>query len=241
MDLERLRLDGTRRPGGHRELRREHGFAGGTIVLFGGLDSNSNLLSDTWTWKGTAWMQLGVTGPSARYGAALAAERRARAVFGGADYTTGSHSDAWTWNGTTWNQLSVGKGDPAQAPEQWRPWTGRSCCTAARESTAVARNSPLSIWNGTQWAEGQRARSLRDGPGGDGPAARQGRPLRRILGEPRSARRSSWVWDGTAWAPSNVAGPPARAESVMATAGDTVVLFGGEAQKRRCPALGHLD
>jgi len=47
----------------------------GTVVLFGGCPTIdcSAPLSDTWTWNGTGWTQIGVTGPSARDGHAMAA------------------------------------------------------------------------------------------------------------------------------------------------------------------------
>ena len=36
------------------------------VVLFGGADSASNLLGDTWAWDGTEWTQLADTGPEER-------------------------------------------------------------------------------------------------------------------------------------------------------------------------------
>jgi len=45
----------------------------GQVVLFGGLDANSKVLGDTWTWDGTTWTQKSPdTSPPARAGAAMA-------------------------------------------------------------------------------------------------------------------------------------------------------------------------
>jgi len=47
---------------------------GNEVVLFGGSASNNetqSLLGDTWTFDGTSWAQLEITGPSPRAGAAM--------------------------------------------------------------------------------------------------------------------------------------------------------------------------
>lgn len=56
----------------------------GRVVLFGGAITNG-ALGDTWEWDGTDWTQMATSGPSRRYGHALAYDsRRQRVVlFGG--------------------------------------------------------------------------------------------------------------------------------------------------------------
>jgi len=46
---------------------------GNHLFQFGGLDQNSTPTSTTWQWDGSNWTQLPATGPTARYGAAMAA------------------------------------------------------------------------------------------------------------------------------------------------------------------------
>jgi hypothetical protein len=44
---------------------------GDQVILFGGYTGTSNL-ADTWSWNGSVWTELPVTGPSARAAAAVA-------------------------------------------------------------------------------------------------------------------------------------------------------------------------
>jgi len=49
---------------------------GGELLLFGGYDQEgtnpSGSFADTWTWNGSAWTQVAVTGPSARFSSVMA-------------------------------------------------------------------------------------------------------------------------------------------------------------------------
>ncbi len=45
---------------------------GDKVVLFGGHDG-TRAVGDKWEWDGSAWSPRSVTGPSARYGFAIAA------------------------------------------------------------------------------------------------------------------------------------------------------------------------
>jgi N-acetylneuraminic acid mutarotase len=91
---------------------------GDKLVLFGGSSCagnrytwTCNVLGDTWTWDGTAWTALDVSGPSARSIAAMAPTGDELVLYGG--YTTsldagdGNLGDMWSWNGTAWTQLPV--------------------------------------------------------------------------------------------------------------------------------------
>jgi hypothetical protein len=91
-----------------------------TIVFFGGLLSNQDVLGDTWTWDGVtkAWtQQFPATSPSARRtGVTYDAANGTVILFGG-DIRNGNRGagiylgDTWTWDGVTWTQLF-----PAVAP-----------------------------------------------------------------------------------------------------------------------------
>jgi hypothetical protein len=76
---------------------------GGALLLFGG--DNGALLSDTWTWSGTAWTQLQVTGPTLA-GGAMAAVDGALVMFGGYDEENSAVAPTWTWGGTSWIELA---------------------------------------------------------------------------------------------------------------------------------------
>jgi hypothetical protein len=90
-----------------------------SAVLFGGhgtLDGGSGYLSDTWTWNGTAWNHLPVSGPPARVYAAMAPLGGSLVLFGGrtdGDGGTVVFSDTWTWDGMTWSDVAVA-GPPAR-------------------------------------------------------------------------------------------------------------------------------
>ena len=71
----------------------------GQIVMFGG--SNGTDLADTWTWNGSNWTSLSVTGPAARAGATATAWNGGIVLFGGSA-ASGYVADTWVWNGSTW-------------------------------------------------------------------------------------------------------------------------------------------
>ena len=78
-------------------------------VLFGGyqyLQGHMVRLGDTWEWDGRRWLQVSLTGPPPRSGAAMAYDPSAGGVvlFGGSG---GPRGDTWTWNGREWVQLQV--------------------------------------------------------------------------------------------------------------------------------------
>jgi cysteine-rich repeat protein len=79
----------------------------GKVVLAGG-SNNSSYLSDTWTYDGTDWTQVGGTSWPALDQAAAAFDPASGAViaFGGSN--TGAYSDkTLAWNGSTWTDLGL--------------------------------------------------------------------------------------------------------------------------------------
>ena len=93
--------------------------ASGTVLLFGGTDSSSNL-NDIWSFNGSAWTQLIANGaagsPSARYGMGLTYDAATSAIilFGG--YNGSSNlNDTWSFNGSAWTELIANgaSGSPA--------------------------------------------------------------------------------------------------------------------------------
>lgn len=76
------------------------------IVLFGGFQTNGNVLDQTWTYDGTSWVQLTTTGaPSARgdFGMTYDAARSAVVLVGGVT-PAGLSGETWELVGTMWTQ-----------------------------------------------------------------------------------------------------------------------------------------
>jgi hypothetical protein len=69
--------------------------ARGATVMFGGDQTNSAFLADTWLWSGNEWTNLPITGPSARKAPAMAYDeaRGELVLFGGSDTTV--RADTW--------------------------------------------------------------------------------------------------------------------------------------------------
>jgi len=139
--------------------------ATGTVLFFGGLLSNQDVLGDTWTWDGVAktWtQQFPAASPSARRtGVAYDAANGTVVLFGG-DIRNGDGGfgiylgDTWTWNGVTWTQQF-----PASAPAA----RGTSCIAydtslgrvvlfggSSDYDSAQGRNDTWA-WNGETWTE----------------------------------------------------------------------------------------
>jgi hypothetical protein len=90
----------------------------GQLVLFGGTTSTvldpGVEFGDTWTWDGTAWNQVNVTGPSARDSAVMVPFDGSLFLFGG-ETQSGQLGDAWTWNGAAWSQVNFVYGPVARS------------------------------------------------------------------------------------------------------------------------------
>jgi hypothetical protein len=73
---------------------------GDVLVLTGG--DGAGTTSPTWTWSGSAWTQLDVSGPPLRFQASMAPSHGKLVLFGGIDAHEANLSDTWTWDGTAW-------------------------------------------------------------------------------------------------------------------------------------------
>jgi hypothetical protein len=76
------------------------------MLLFGGVNAQSQASADTWSYDGATWTQLPVSGPAARYRGAmeLDGQRQALVLYGGsASLLNGPQlNDAYEWNGSGW-------------------------------------------------------------------------------------------------------------------------------------------
>jgi hypothetical protein len=93
------------------------------VVLFGGSADTSTpgYFSDTWTWNPSAGWQrlLSPTSPSARFGSAMAYDRKTRSLllFGGED-GNGVENDTWQFNGATWTRVTSSAVTPPNRVQQ---------------------------------------------------------------------------------------------------------------------------
>lgn len=91
--------------------------ARGVAVLFGGADSSTAALDDTWEWESesASWRERQPAHrPPARYGAAMVYDEAhgMTVLFGGAESPLNLYNDTWLWNGSDWVEVF-----PAIAPE----------------------------------------------------------------------------------------------------------------------------
>lgn len=89
----------------------------GNAVLFGGCCDSSGTtgLGDTWIWNGSDWSQsTSPGGPSARIGAAVAADRAGDIVLFGGRGASAYLSDTWIWDGSGWRQDAPSASPPGR-------------------------------------------------------------------------------------------------------------------------------
>jgi N-acetylneuraminic acid mutarotase len=89
----------------------------GRLIVHGGNRENISsghpvTLGDTWEWNGSAWSELGTSGPDFRYGAASVYDpiRRKVVFFGGyrSNFSSGTYfADTWEYDGTSWLKRPV--------------------------------------------------------------------------------------------------------------------------------------
>ncbi len=199
--------------------------ARGVTVLFGG--HNSSRFGDTWEWDGTAWTLRSNSGPSARYGHAMAydRDRGATILFGG--YGDSRLGDTWEWDGSTWTLRS----DTGPSPRFYHAMSydsarGVAVLFGGFEGFVV---DDTWEWDGSTWTlrsdtgpprrnrhsmAYDSARGVTVLFGGD-----QGGPY---LGD-------TWEWEGTTWTPRSNSGPGPRSAHAMVydSSREVTILFGG--------------
>src|SRR5690606_38437828 len=81
------------------------------IIAFGGTDAMGQGNGETWTFDGTDWTQMNLTGPTPppRSGAQILANynRNVAVLFGGQDpFTLEILNDIWEHDGTQWREVT---------------------------------------------------------------------------------------------------------------------------------------
>jgi hypothetical protein len=205
------------------------------IVLFGG-STNSSLTnpdcpSDTWEYNGAAWKPVSTSGPSGRYGHAMAFDAtRNVVVLHGGKVNGGSISDeTWEWDGDRWKQAASGPtlyfhSMVFDTPENALILFGGRM----PNSSAPIRGETYLRSAGGQWSN----------LGENGPSPREEHAMvhdaqaRRtyLLGglTPQAYQKDLWVRQNSSWS-QVAAGPSARHGHAMAydDARGRTVLFGG--------------
>ncbi|MCL2447898.1 MAG: hypothetical protein FWD17_03010, partial [Polyangiaceae bacterium] len=216
----------------------------GRVVLFGENSSESIPRDDTWTFDGTRWADVPATTPQpARVVATMATLGNEVVVFGGDDLRAEPLdrplADTWAFDGTSWRKVPVTTAPPAREYATMAT-LGNSIVLFGGWNGTTNLNDTW-MFDGTSWHPvlvsthpptrcfammatlgnevvlfgGEVAEKPIEGLGDDFFAAR-------IFGD-------TWTFDGTSWTEvTGSNGPPARADGMMATLGNEVVVFGGD-------------
>ncbi|MFN0134417.1 MAG: kelch repeat-containing protein [Phycisphaerales bacterium] len=177
------------------------------------------------------WTQVASTGPSARYGHAMAYDsaRQRIVLFGGAG--AGYFNDTWEWDGAAWTQRITPASPSGRFGHSIAYDSLRAVVVLFGGRSATATLSDTWEYNGATWI----ARSPTQSPGGRHEAgmvfdSARNRCIhfggRDASGLPLG---DTWEYDGTTWTQLPIAGPAPRA--LMAIAYDSArartVVFGG--------------
>lgn len=208
----------------------------GKVVLFGGEDwaaDTSPTFLDTWTWDGTAWVELFPSrSPSINAGLAAYDAATQQIVLFGRAPGQAKKSQTWTWNGTTWRRRHSALNPPARLD-------GAMAYDPQDHTVVLFGGSELGkalsdtwTWNGADWSE-HRTKG--------GPAALEGAAMaydprihRVVIYGGRNGSMTSnemWSWNGNRWSPvlvEKVAGERRYASMVYDSNDRRLLLFGGE-------------
>jgi hypothetical protein len=206
------------------------------LVLYGGLQSESQNFEDTWEWDGKTWKQFTDQGPGLREGAAMAYDgvRGKVVLFGGAQAAR-MMNDTWEWDGGQWNQLSS-QGPEARFPAAFAYDPVRQNLLLfgghAFDAQGIATFGDTWTWDGTSWqeilAQGPSARD-----GADAIFSLLSNEIFLFGGAEIEANvtllNDTWLWDGNQWNEIEAGGPPARVHPAMAfdEVRSRIVMTGG--------------
>ncbi|MBL8877016.1 MAG: hypothetical protein JNM86_14575 [Phycisphaerae bacterium] len=215
--------------------------ARGHAVLYGGLrgspmNGTPLLTNETWTWDGTAWTQIAVTGPQAlqNTSAAFDSARGVIVLFGGGTTTSGlgtASNQTWEWNGTAWTKRANGTAATAHAIA-YVPENSGVIVFGGLPASSSNSMGDVRRWNGTAW----------DTPAFHGPRARTDLGMTYNTLRERSvvacgyyaesgnfiATNDMWEWDGSNWLGAGSAPSVYRGGTTFDTARGVSVYFGGE-------------
>ncbi|MGD0523560.1 MAG: hypothetical protein ABSE49_00375 [Polyangiaceae bacterium] len=195
----------------------------GSVVLFGGEDTNLDELADTWVWNGTAWNEAGTSGPPGRSNAGMATLGDTVVLFGG-EGDGGPIGDTWGWDGSTWKQLSAVGPSAREGPAM--ATLGNHVVLFGGRDTSFDDLADTWTWDGTSWTMQSPTHSppMRE----FGVAATLGSTVVLFGGFSGPPLADTWTWDGNDWTQLMPTMPPEpRQAAGVATVSGHVVLFGG--------------
>ncbi len=188
------------------------------LLLFGGQDllapSGYVFFNDVWTWDGTDWSEVAVTGvrPVTRSSGGVAFDRvRDRLViFGGYRSDVARSRDTWELDRTTGTWSNVSNSGPTPRYEPGMVYDeARSVCVLFGGNTGAYSNETWT-WNGTVWT---RQLPLTSPPGRSRPmmAYDSARSVVVVFGgQAANVLTDTWEWNGMTWTQRATSGPPAR-------------------------------
>lgn len=86
------------------------------LLVFGGKNEAGQLLNDLWSWNGSVWSQLEVSGPAPRqsHGFAFNSNTGEIFLFGGSNAEKQSLSDTWIYKDERWKEMHSSSVPPAR-------------------------------------------------------------------------------------------------------------------------------
>jgi hypothetical protein len=207
----------------------------GVLIVYGGAQSATLELDDTWEWDGTTWHQIQIEGPFARdHIAAAFDEARGEMVIFGGVHGGGNvieiEADTWTYDGERWRQAAT-DGPDAQAHYALTYHPAREqVLMFGGVGESNRQSNELWAWDGSTW----QIMSENEGPAPRDAAAiayHSGTGMLLLFGGRGLAGNygDTWTWDGETWTRVDVDGPSPRSFAEMAydAKRDMIVLFGG--------------
>jgi hypothetical protein len=206
----------------------------GTIVMYGGKNSNGNL-ADLWEYDGSNWRRLcPVCNPAARYGHKMFfnSELEMIVMYGGQLGGVG-YTEAWTWDGNAWNYLTIDTSSPGifNAPLIHLPEQGRSI------SFMPGDYGGTWIWENTTWSKldlplqpplRNEAVFVYD-PMANASVLYGGRADHDLY------FNDTWVLEGNTWSPIKIARAPqlrAQAAAFYDPIRQSIIIYGGSINHR---------
>jgi hypothetical protein len=162
-------------------------------------------VGDTWTFAGGGWHRVAVSGPTARYLAALAydADNQTYVLFGG-QTAAGTSDETWVWDGKSWKALSPVHRPPPRMDAAMAYDPAHHVVVLygglIPDQSEGAEAGDTWTWDGTDWTEADA------GPGAPG-YRRGSRAVTTSVGLILFGGRignityygDAWSWSGTKW------------------------------------------
>ena len=201
--------------------------ARGRVVMFGGrCVQNRKISNETWEWDGLRWKLVSITGPSARYGAAMTYDSsRQRIVLFGSRNRSSYNNEMWEWDGNTWS--NIGASGPAAAA-----YSAMAYDSLRRRLVLHGGFGESMDYNGTwEWDGANWSLVSSSGPARcekHAMAFDEARGQTILIGGTNPDSKT-WAWNGAEWKVMSTDGPAARTGATMVydTVRQRLVLFGG--------------